>query len=407
LAERCLTDVRLPLAMQRRIAGAGPVYKLPSAWKGTKAAAQVIDVPLKQWGASVSAGYVPGQQWDAHDSRDSSEDSTNSDDGYSSNEWSASNTRAPSPPSSGLTPHTQSVLSSASTPTRHPSPPSPYKLPGGSRRSSSALSKASTDVTNFEIEEGPPEGANPKAVKPVTKAAFAMPVLDGVTGLPKNMCANRDVEGFVSLLNSSKDFAGIMQVMYALRTLSGDDETRRRIGVAGGIQAVVQCMVDCKGSEPQHAMLQEMAMWCLWNVAGHQGNRVRLSQSNCISACIEAMKVHPFSPGVQEQACWLLVCVCFDDVHAKQRARLLGAQDLVLIAMINHPHHPGVQQYGQQCIGHLEQGAPNQHEIEALCDQLHTRTKPLTTGVKEKKKKRTFQEFGPHVLTSPIKSRAY
>jgi hypothetical protein len=33
---------------------------------------------------------VPGQQWDAHDSRDSSEDSTNSDDGYSSNEWSAS-----------------------------------------------------------------------------------------------------------------------------------------------------------------------------------------------------------------------------------------------------------------------------------------------------------------------------
>jgi len=106
--------------------------------------------------------------------------------------------------------------------------------------------------------------------------------------------------------------------MYALRTLSGDDETRRRIGVAGGIQAVVQCMVDCKGSEPQHAMLQEMAMWCLWNVAGHQGNRVRLSQSNCISACIEAMKVHPFSPGVQEQACWLLVCVCFDGVHCQQ-----------------------------------------------------------------------------------------
>jgi hypothetical protein len=59
--------------------------------------------------------------------------------------------------------------------------------------------------------------------------------------------------------------------MYALRTLSGDNETRRRIGVAGGIQAVVQCMVDCKGSEPQHAMLQEMAMWCLWNVAGYQG----------------------------------------------------------------------------------------------------------------------------------------
>ena len=110
--------------------------------------------------------------------------------------------------------------------------------------------------------------------------------------------------------------------MYALRTLSGDDETRRRIGVAGGIQAMVQCMVDCKGSEPQHAMLQEMAMWCLWNVAGHQGNRIRLSQSNCISACIEAMKVHPFSPGVQEQACWLLVCVCFDGVYSQKSLSL-------------------------------------------------------------------------------------
>ena len=52
------------------------------------------------------------------------------------------NTRTPSPPhSSGRQPLTQCVLSSASTPTRHPSPPSPYKLPGSSRRSSSALSK--------------------------------------------------------------------------------------------------------------------------------------------------------------------------------------------------------------------------------------------------------------------------
>ena len=33
---------------------------------------------------------MPGQQWGAHDFRDLSEESTNSDDGYSSNEWSAS-----------------------------------------------------------------------------------------------------------------------------------------------------------------------------------------------------------------------------------------------------------------------------------------------------------------------------
>ena len=144
------------------------------------------------------------------------------------------NTRAPSPPSSGLTPHTESVLSSASTPTRHPSPPSPYKLPGGSRRSSSAPSKASTDVTDFEIEEGPPEGANPKAVKPVTKAAFAMPVLDGVTGLPKNMLANRDVEGFVSLLNSSKDFAGIMQVYIYVCAYTSQPTERGGGGKGGG-----------------------------------------------------------------------------------------------------------------------------------------------------------------------------
>ena len=49
-------------------------------------------------------------------------------------------------------------------------------------------------------------------MKPVTKAAFAMPVLDGVTGLPTNLVANRDVEGLITLLSSSKDFAGIMQV---------------------------------------------------------------------------------------------------------------------------------------------------------------------------------------------------
>ena len=39
-----MTDVRLPLAMQRRLARAGPVYKLPSAWKGTKAAASATQV---------------------------------------------------------------------------------------------------------------------------------------------------------------------------------------------------------------------------------------------------------------------------------------------------------------------------------------------------------------------------
>ena len=59
-------------------------------------------------------------------------------------------------------------------------------------------------MTDFEIEE--------EHVKPVTKAAFAMPVLDGVTGLPTNLVANRDVEGLITLLSSSKDFAGIMQV---------------------------------------------------------------------------------------------------------------------------------------------------------------------------------------------------
>ena len=71
---------------------------------------------------------------------------------------------------------------------------------------------------------------------------------------------------------------------------------------------------------------QEMAMWCLWNVAGHRANLTRLAASNAICACLDAMKMHQASAGVQEQACWLLVCVCAEDVHAKQRARLLGAQ---------------------------------------------------------------------------------
>ena len=49
--------------------------------------------------------------------------------------------------------------------------------------------------------------------------------------------------------------------MYALRSISGDDEMRRRMGVAGGIQAVVQCMMECKGNEMQHAMLQVPLIW--------------------------------------------------------------------------------------------------------------------------------------------------
>jgi len=215
-----------------------------------------------------------------------------------------------------------------------------------------------------------------------------MPVLDAVTGLPPHMVANRDVEGLVDLLNKSKDFASIMQVMYALRSISGDDEMRRRMGVAGGIQAVVQCMMECKGSEMQHAMLQEMAMWCLWNVAGHRANLTRLAASNAICACLDAMKMHQASAGVQEQACWLLVCVCAEDVHAKQRARLLGAQDLVLCALINHPLHPGVQQYGQQCLGHLDEGAPNEYDMAVLSSELPSKTVQNTLLPLQKGKKK-------------------
>ena len=44
-----------------------------------------------------------------------------------------------------------------------------------------------------------------------------MPVLDGHTGLPQRTVASADMEGLVSLFNTTSDLGYHMQVMFALR----------------------------------------------------------------------------------------------------------------------------------------------------------------------------------------------
>ena len=189
-------------------------------------------------------------------------------------------------------------------------------------------------------------------------SSFAMPVLDGVTGLPQEALGEDKVQELLALFHRSNDLAFHMQIMFLLRQhATSSQQMKKRIGRANGIDAILHSMALHKGPAKSNAMLQELAVWTLWSLAEDEENRNRIrADRKALTVVLDAMLEHADVSGVQEQGAWFLSWFVWQDVHSCQRARLCGAQDIVYASIVNHAQHPGVQQFAHNCLEYLDSG---------------------------------------------------
>lgn len=213
-------------------------------------------------------------------------------------------------------------------------------------------------------------------------SSFAMPVLDGVTGLPQDALGEDKVQELLALFHQSNDLAFHMQIMFLLRQHATSSQLmKKRIGRANGIDAILHSMALHKGPAKSNAMLQELAVWTLWSLAEDEENRNRIrADRKALTVVLDAMLEHADVSGVQEQGAWFLSWFVWQDVHSCQRARLCGAQDIVYASIVNHAQHPGVQQFAHNCLEYLDSGLIDLDGILPASD-----TAAATTGVKPRK----------------------
>jgi hypothetical protein len=111
---------------------------------------------------------------------------------------------------------------------------------------------------------------------------------------------------------------------------------------SGGIEALVAAMEELPGDEK----VQEWACAVLWRLAWDNDTQaIKIAEAQGIWRVTEAMTAHAAAEGVQENGCWALINLAWNDENAPQ-VEIAGGVELAMKALMAFETSLGVQEAG-------------------------------------------------------------
>jgi len=147
----------------------------------------------------------------------------------------------------------------------------------------------------------------------------------------------------ISALDENRDDSPIVIMAFkALYTLASDERGQAATFASGGVEAVVAAMEEL----PEDAKVQEWACAVLWRLAWDNGAQaVKIADAGGILRVTEAMAAYAAAEGVQENGCWALINLAWNDANVS-KIHVAGGVELATQALMAFEASLGVQEAG-------------------------------------------------------------